>query len=49
MLKKPWTPGVTIFLQPHYQYVTERIYLPVQVTYNNWNIITFNIKYTSSE
>ena len=49
MLDKPCIHGLTPRQQTRYQPVTDCSYLPVLVYFNNWNIITFSHKATTSE
>ena len=49
MLYKPWIRGLTPKQQPRYRYVTYWSYCPVLGSFNNWNIITFSHKSTTSE
>ena len=49
MLEKAWIPGMTPEKQPRYQPVTNCSCWPVLGSFNNWNIITFSYKSTTSE
>ena len=49
MLDKPWDPSGDHSQQPCYQPVVECTLWPVSGTFNNWNIIQFTNKTTSSE
>ena len=49
MLDKPWTPDVIPRQQPLYQPVQIFTYWPVLRYFNNWNIIAFSHKSTTSE
>ena len=49
ILDKTWAYGIDPTKQPHYQPVVECIYWPVLDSFNNWNIIQFTNKTTSSE
>ena len=49
ILDKPWIPGVVPLKQILYQPVQYFTYWPVLGSFNNWNIITFYNKNTTSE
>ena len=49
MLDNPWAYGVDYTKNPRYQPVVECTYWRVLVFFNNWNIIQFTNKTTSSE
>ena len=49
MLYKPWDPGVSHTAHTHYNPVVDCPYWPVLGTFNNWNIVYFTKKNTSSE
>ena len=49
MLYRPWDPCVDHTQQPRYQPVVGCIYWYVLGSFNDWNIIQFNNKTTSSE
>ena len=49
MLDKPWAYKVDPKKYPHYQPIADCKYCPVLVYFNNWNIIQFTNKTTSSE
>ena len=49
MLDKSWITGLAPKQQPCYQPVTNWSYWPVLSSFNNWNIIIFSHKATTSE
>ena len=49
MLDKPWTQGVQPRQKTCYQPLRYCTYWPVLSSFNNWNIITFHTKDTTSE
>ena len=49
MLYKPWDPGVVPPNQPCYQLGQDCTYWLVLDIFNNWNIIIFNNRNTTSE
>ena len=49
MLDKTWSPVVSHNYQPWYKPFLDSTYWPMLGYFNNWNIIEFNNKGTSSE
>ena len=49
MLDKPWISGISSDKQERYKPVTKCTCLPVLGSFNNWNIIRFSSKSTSSD
>ena len=49
MLDKPWISVIPSDNQEHYKPVTKCNYWPVLYSFNNWNIIEFSSKSTSSD
>ena len=49
ILDKPWFRGLSPQQKPRYQPVTYFTYWPFLGSFNNWNIITFSHKATTSE
>ena len=49
MLDKPWISGISSDTQKSYKPVTKCTYWPVLGSFNNWNIIQFSPKSTSSD
>ena len=49
MIDQPWTSGIRLKKQAHYQPVTDCTYWLVLGLYNNWNIINLTLKSTPFE
>ena len=49
MMNKPWISSIPLEKQERYKPVTKCTYWPVLGAFNNWNIMEFSSKSTSSD